>query len=247
MSLICQGKLPDDMAELRALPGVQPLEMRNWLRMDDAYGAQMALRVQLLRDIPEKVMAQTTGSEQAISEALELVLRYVVQIQGFERRGALMMCPDGRAVSLNDAPLRVLGQLIQEDICLMQKPDGEGEHRLSAAVLCFPAHWTLSEKIGRTLGRIHVPVDVFTEDIARRVQRLFDGVKEGRALWRFNRAYAGPQLYQPRDEAEYKHESAENAQEYLRAERQSLVRLPKSGAVLFSIHTYVVAQTGKQF
>jgi hypothetical protein len=50
------------------------------------------------------------------------------------------------------------------------------EHVLTAAVLCFPASWHLADKIGRPLTTIHVPVKVYDETLARRVQRLFDGV-----------------------------------------------------------------------
>lgn len=241
MTWICQNELPEDMRIERALPGIQPLDMANWLHVDEVYAEQMAERVRLLDAFPDEVMATTIGSDAAVEEACEMLVSQLHRMEGFKRIGDVMFCPDGREVLLKGDPLRVMAQLVQEDMCIMQRPKGRDEHVLSAAVLCFPAHWTLSEKIGHPMGRIHAPVQNYTEEIKRRVQRLFDGVKEGRPVWRFNRAHAGPQLYQPRSEQDYEHYVDDGSPKYLRAERQSMIRLPKSDAVLFSIHTYVIA------
>jgi len=40
-------------------------------------------------------------------------------------------------------------------------------------------------------------------DVAKRVQRLFDGIKPGRPMWRFNvLEYVRPDLFQPRSETD---------------------------------------------
>ena len=242
MSEICQKDLPEEMHVMRALPGIQPLEMSDWLRVDDAYGAQMCERIRLMGAQRDDVRAAIDSSEPAIDEAFEAIVAQVQTLEGFTRVGDHMLCPDGRSVDLNGEPLIVIGHLIQEDICILERPDGLDEHILSAAILCFPAHWTLSEKIGKPMGRIHQPVDEYDENIRRRVQRLFDGVQVGRPLWRFNRAYSGATLYQPRLEKDYSEYDPSAVNDFLRSERQVLVRLPNSKAVIFSIHTYVIDQ-----
>ena len=55
----------------------------------------------------------------------------------------------------------------------MQKPDGAAEHILTGAVLCFPSSWTLSEKLGKPLLRIHMPVASYDSQMGARVQRMF--------------------------------------------------------------------------
>jgi hypothetical protein len=61
-----------------------------------------------------------------------------------------------------------------------------------------------------------------------------------RPLWRWNGLrYADPELHQPRSESD-RRPRPENPR-FFRSERQCLVRLPVSQAVVFSIHTYVVA------
>jgi len=105
--------------------------------------------------------------------------------------------------------------------------------------LCFPASWTLAEKLGRAMVRIHAPVPEYDENIARRVQRVLEGVQVGRPMWRMNHnLYASAELFHPRAEAAPR---VDAVPQYVRAERQCLLRLPKTGAVLFTIHTYVMA------
>ena len=89
---------------------------------------------------------------------------------------------------------------------------------------------------------IHTPTEVFDEDLGRRVQRLFDGVQTGRALWRFNQLwYEDAALFQPRSATEAR-PIGEHPASYFRSERQVMMRLPKTQAVVFVIHTYVVAR-----
>lgn len=237
---ILQEKLPHEMLEERALPGVQPLDEDDWLRVDDAYAAQMAHRRALLATRRDEVYWQDPDADTAAREVVEQALKLLPNL-GFEISDTQCRCPDGQSVSLDgDAPLVVLGQLVQEDICIMDKRGDE--HVLVAACLCFPASWRLSEKVGRPLIGIHDTVDEYDAGIARRVQRLFDGVQVGRPMWRYNRLwYDDPELFQPRSALAPRRivpGAAEAA--YQRAERQCIVRMPDTGAVVFSIHSYVV-------
>ena len=73
------------------------------------------------------------------------------------------------------APLRSIGAVVQQDVCILERRGDE--HVLSGDVLCFPASWTLAQKIGKPLIAIHDPVVDYDSAIATRVQRLFDGVQ----------------------------------------------------------------------
>ena len=80
-------------------------------------------------------------------------------------------------------------------------------------------------------------------DVAQALYGLFDGVQAGRPLWRFNALwYADATLHQPRVEADPRPTSTPETQRYLRSELQSLYRLPDSRAVVFGIHTRVLAR-----
>ncbi|MEI6097616.1 MAG: DUF3445 domain-containing protein [Alphaproteobacteria bacterium] len=242
MTLILQSSLPFApwMSPVTArLPGVQPVQGDDWLRVDDAYAAQMALRDALIADQRPIVVAALPEGQEAVAELYDTVLTRLAQQPGYRIGAVEARCPDGRMVVLDASqPFATLGRLVQEDLCLLQKQGDE--HVLTGAVLCFPASWTLAEKLGRPLMGIHRPVESYDPDIARRVQRMFDALRPEQPLWRMNAlVYADPALHQPRRELDPRTER--RGGQFLRAERQTLLRLPRTGAVLFAIHTYIVA------
>ncbi len=160
---------------------------------------------------------------------------------GLRAEGGAMRRPDGVAVPLDRArPLATLGRLVQEDICILQ-PGGGGEHVLTAAILCFPAGWRLDEKLGRPLMRMHAPVARYTPEVGARVQRLMDGIRAGAPLWRANAHFSAAPLFNPRSEQAPR--AAAGDLPWIRSERQCLLRLPASGAMVFTIHTWVVARS----
>lgn len=240
MSVILQKVLPPEMEGEAGLPGMAPAAAHDWLRVDEAYGAQMQRRLELLQKQRRDVFWMDHSAHDAACEVLEQALELLPDM-GFSLEADMVTCPDGRVVMLDrSAPLLTLGHLVQQDICLLQKHGAE--HVLTGAVLCFPASWRLAEKAGRPLIGIHDPVDEYDDNLAKRVQRLFDGVKAGRPLWRFNKLwYEDAELHQPRSVAAPRRiHPDQTAAPYVRSERQCVVRMPVSGAVVFSIHTFVV-------
>jgi hypothetical protein len=150
-----------------------------------------------------------------------------------------MRRPDGVLVPLDGPPLLVAGRLVQEDLCLMERRADEHEHRLTGAVLCFPSNWTLAQKLGMPLGRIHLPVDRYDADVAKRVQRLFDLVRPEAPLMRANLlVYGESDLFNPRIEFA-RHQPPAGSGRFVRVERQVLLRLRRTRAVVFSIHTFM--------
>jgi len=242
MSAILQRDLPYEADVKRPLPGIAPLDPATWLHVDEAFAAQMAERARLLAARRADVLAVTDGAGPAMDELLRHVLDWLgAHGTGYEIGAESVLRPDGVRVPIDRAdPMGTLGHLVQEDLCLMEKRGDE--HVLTAAVLCFPASWRLADKIGRPLTTIHVPIPEYDAGLARRVQRLFDGVRVGRPLWRFNALhYADPALHQPRSRVRPT-EDADHR--YLRSERQCVLRLPETRACVFSIHTYVIDRAG---
>jgi hypothetical protein len=238
--MILQRTIPYNPLMPRPLPGVQPFDLADWLHIDEAYAGQMARRDALLAGQGAQVLAMAPVALEAAQELLDMVLLDVTHKPGFVQGAGYVQRPDGRHVAIDPAaPLACLGRLVQDDFCILQKQGDE--HVLTAAVLCFPASWSLDEKFMRPLVGIHTPVDSYTDQMARRVQRLFDGVQVGRPLWRFNALwYADAELHQPRRENDRRPERGRQDTPFMRSERQCILRLPKTGAVVFSIHTYVV-------
>ncbi|MGQ0566097.1 MAG: heme-dependent oxidative N-demethylase subunit alpha family protein [Gemmobacter sp.] len=221
----------------RRLPGVLPLDMDDWLQVDAAYAGQMGLRDALIAERPGAVHAVMPEAEAAAAELHDMVLPRLAGL-GFAAVPGGWRRPDGVEVADGDAPLLGLGRLLQQDFCLMQAgPDGA--HVLTGAILCFPAGWTLAEKLGRPMLRIHRPVAPYTDDVGRRVQRLLDAVRPDAPLWRANANHSRAPLFNPQPEAQDR-TAPRQAYPNIRSERQCLVRLPVTRAVVFSIHTYLV-------
>lgn len=236
--MILQKTIPYDTTP-RKLPGIQPLKDGEWLSVDEAYAGQMQRRLDLLTSQRADVLQLSDAALPVAQELLDHVLSELPA--GIARQGDLVHCPDGRVVQIDrQDPLGTLGQICQEDFCILAKQGAE--HVLTGAVLCFPASWTLAQKFLKPLLAIHIPVKDYDDNLARRVQRLFDGIQVGRGLWRFNALmYDDPELYQPRTEDDPRPLGGPEAR-YFRSERQSMIRLPQSRAVIFAIHTYVVDQ-----
>lgn len=232
---ILQSRLPRDMEEPRPLPGIAPLTLQDWLIRDDAFAGQMAVRDRLLASRRPEVLALDPSAREPAEELLQLAVDLA-----YPGAGDPIARPDGASVAIErDDPLGSLGRLFQEDFCILQKQGSE--HVLTGAVLCFPASWTLAEKFMRPLIGIHRPVESYDDNIAQRVQRLFDGVRAGRPMWRSNALwYNDPALFQPRSESDTRDQPDPDTARFLRCERQSILRLPQSGAVVFSIHTFVL-------
>ena len=220
------------------LPGVLPIDGDDWLRVDDAFAGQMAERDRLFAQKPDSVHTLQDKGRAAATELYHTILARLVMVAGYRVGTASVLRPDGVEVALTpDQPLATLGRLVQEDLCLMERSGDE--HVLTGAALCFPASWSLCEKIGRPLTGIHIPVPGYDEGIARRVQRMFDAIRVEQPLWRMNAlVYVDATLHQPRREADPRTDRRGGS--FVRAERQCFVRLPLTRAVVFSIHTYVV-------
>jgi len=238
---ILQNSIPEAQraAATARLPSMQPVRPGEWLRQDDAFAAQLAEKARLIAEMPEKVMSVMPEAEDAASELLTVVMAELALRPLYRMEGEGVRRPDNRLVAIDTrTPMRTLSQLVQEDFCILQKQGDE--HILTAALLCFPSAWTLSEKIGKPLTSIHVPVPSYDAGIAARVQRLFDGVQPGRPVWRANLLrYDLPDLYQPHTDANPRPVGSPSSL-FERSERQTVLRLPGTGAVVFSIHTTMV-------
>ncbi len=200
-------------------PGTQPLDPANWLETGADTAGQMAYRRELIETEREVVLAALPESDGAQAELRDGVATHT-----------------GKALPDDPSPLGQVGRMVQEDFCLLeQRAEGE-EYRLTAAILCFPSRWSLAEKLGHPLTHIHGPVPDYTDDLAKRVNRLFEGVQVGRPLWRANwTVHPTDELHQPSGDWR----QAEDGPLHIRVERQTFLRLPRSQAVVFGIRTYV--------
>lgn len=230
------------------LDGADPLRMglaaippAAWFEIDGDYAVQMAEKEALLATRRDAVFAALPSADAAAAEVLESVRAWLAAFRGdFRCVDAVVRCPDGRRVALaGEPPLLAASRLVQEDLVLLQ-PDPGGRLVLSAASLCFPSRWTLAEKLGRPMLAIHAPVPGLNDRLGATIDRLLLGLKRGAIFCRRNWSLTDdPALFQPVALPRPVPPVAEiGARIFLRVERQTLARLPLSGAVLFGIRIH---------
>ncbi|MEM0942747.1 MAG: DUF3445 domain-containing protein [Pseudomonadota bacterium] len=221
-------------------PGISPLDPADWFPVDPDFAEQMAYRAELIDRVPEIVLAELSEAAPAVAELWGAVLAHLTAHPGFAVGPDKARRPDGVDVPLRPG-LTGLGHLVADDFCVLEKPEGAAEYILTAAVLCFPSRWLLSEKIGQPLTEIHDPVPDYDESLATRVNRLFEAIRPGRPMVRVNwLVHRTAELHLPlglHDKQGAARDRAEGL--YLRTERQTLTRLPETGAVIFGIKTSV--------
>lgn len=213
----------EEAAEFRI--GLRPIPPEAWFEGGEADPA--ARKDLLFHQHPTAVWAEQPGSRTAQAEARELIAA------ALERT-----IPDeGRA------PLLAAARCIADDLCLMEKRDGLW--RLTALSLCAGSFFTASEVIGRSLSELHRPVTGFEARLLGRVTRVFDGLRDGLVLERRNWSLvSSPDLFAP-DPAPMRAAIPDidpaRAAEILhvRVERQTLRRLPRTGAVIFTIRVWL--------
>jgi hypothetical protein len=229
--------------------GLTACRAEDWIELDERYFAEMAQRRTLLAERHTDVFAALPVSDDAGAEVLEFLAGHLLaRYPGwFERDGAILhnrlTGEDWNLSALRCDPLELAGRLVQEDLCLIQS--GAEGPLLTAAVLCFPSRWRLAEKIGRPLAAVHGPVPLYADRLAVPVGRFMDRVKPGHIAARLNWSVLDdPALFQTGGKYRDRRNdaiTAENAEEklFLRVERQTLRRLPRSQAVLFTIRVHV--------
>ena len=156
------------------LPAMRPVD-GPWLRIDARYGGATGREGAAAADRVTLVLARLAGSAGRAGSTNRGADRAAGQ-PGFNRtvrRCAVLTA----VVPLDGDPLATIGALVQEDVCLLFNA-GPSMFCIGGAA-CFPASWTLAEA-WPAAGASMVPVASYDDGIARRVQRLFDGVQPGR-------------------------------------------------------------------
>jgi len=211
--------------------GLKPLNLKDWIEIDDQRSTQLALKARILRE-QESTVLGVLDEERAREAALEF---HELLWSHLQTQHAGVDFPRGPAPRSAKEALRETANWVQEDFCLLSADD----QTLMAGIVCFPSRWKLPDKIGKNSDGIHRPV------------KHFDGIAKPTAvslkqfplpLVRFNwTIHDSDELFCP--EAHH-HEPTFPPNEilrhtFLRVERQTLRRLPKTQAIVFSIRTFI--------
>ena len=226
--------------------GLTPLDLENWIEVDDDLARYLDEKQRLMATIPGEVWAGDFSSEKSQQEVLDLLVEHVLKTfpETYSRSKNIINIKDIGSVDLDDVsrpPLLTAAFLVQEDLVILRK-ESMG-WRLVAASVCFPSSWILREKIGKVMHYVHGPVPGYCKGTrnAMMIERIFDNLLIDQPVERFNwTAYQDDELYHAGhsgiDNPEY---DTGKSDYFLRVEHQTLRKLPHSKDILFTIRIHI--------
>jgi Haem-dependent oxidative N-demethylase, alpha subunit-like len=186
--------------------------------------------------------AESSGSEDTQHEFHDFLLQHLLVNKklGYAKSGDLLTHKQaGLTWQIQQRNLWQASLWIPEDICLLEASGDR--YVMTAASVCSPSNWVLREKIGQTVDFIHEPVPDYDKVLSQRVNRFLSGLGTERVMLRYNWSIqAGNELFW-RDDLKENITAVEidNPNAYWRIERQTFIRLPDSGAIVFGIRLFL--------
>lgn len=212
---------------------LRPLDLADWFEYGADTDRLLADKAEVLATHRSTVFGALPAATDACAEVLEHVVAHLAAHH-----------PEHLApIDPEDHPLVAAARLVPEDLVVMSQVDG----RLlcTAGVVCFPNRWDLASKIGQPLQAVHAPVAQLNEQLAGPIDAFFDRLGPGRSFWRLGWGLIEtPELYQPLDGTAPARRPVPDASAagegiWVRVERETLRRFPRTGAVLFTIRTHL--------
>jgi hypothetical protein len=214
--------------------GLRPLDLADWIQIDDRFDAEVLAKHEVSERFPSTVFRALDGDDVAAasSETYRLIADHLAWLD-----------PERFAHVPDDPgplhPLEAAGRLVQEDLILLVERDGNLV--CGGGSVCFPNRWHLAEKVGLTMAQIHAPVHQLNEQLEHPIDRAMNRLTVERPFWRLGYGLLDTDaLYQAVDGTAHPiSESVGPSGYFLRVERETLRRLPVSGSILFTIRTYI--------
>ncbi|SPO03151.1 uncharacterized protein DNG_05833 [Cephalotrichum gorgonifer] len=150
---------------------------------------------------------------------------------------------------LDEDPMAMCARLVQDDLALMVE-GADGQYYLLAGAILLSGFWRLSDKFGMPLSEIHTSGHVphFKSKLESSMMKFFSRLKCETMYCRNNYfiqvddSLAWSSSIGDEDDPKASWSTAEKdkaiSHHWFRSERQSLRRLPKTGAICFTIRTY---------
>ncbi|CCH45444.1 hypothetical protein BN7_5026 [Wickerhamomyces ciferrii] len=148
-------------------------------------------------------------------------------------------------------PMFIITNLLQDDIAIMIELE-DGQYYLKAGAIVLPGFWRLTDKLNMPLSEIHTSGDVpkYNTHLKKSMEKFFTRLKPETSVLRNN------YFIQTDKHLDWSSSIGKESEQgvgwytapvatdinqiYYRSERQSLRKLPKTGAVVFTIRTYFI-------
>ncbi|EON65575.1 hypothetical protein W97_04813 [Coniosporium apollinis CBS 100218] len=236
--------------------GLRSMDWDEWIELDNHYPKYHSLKAQRIAERGAKCCKTAPEAYDGAVELLEELCAYLPErYPSLYRKTAtgIENLWSGEVVDITERPLKedpmaMSARLVQDDLALMfERPDGQ--YYLLAGAILLPGFWRLEDKFGMPLSEIHTSGDVpqFREKLEKGMMNFFKRLRPETPMLRNNYfiqvddGLDWSYSIGPEDEAVGWNSAEKNRavqHHFFRSERQSLRRLPRSGAVAFTIRTY---------
>ena len=243
--------------------GVRKMQWDEWIELDNQWLKFHNDKLARLREREDSVVLVHAKAEAAAKELLDALAGYLskrypslFKIMSVEGKGRCMHIPETNEtyplenLSGHDA-MRTAALFTQDDLALMVE-DSDGKYYLRGGAFLLAGFWRVKDKFGMPLDEIHTSGDVpkFKEKLQTSMERFFLRLQPDSPVLRNNYFIQTddnlPWSSSIGSEDEFgigwKNATVDPPIEeiHFRTERQSLRRLPKSGAVVFTVRTYFI-------
>ena len=235
---------------------LRPLDVARWIEIGDHYERDMGIKERVRSENRRTAFAAMPGIEPEATEVLDTLVSHLVERfpDRFQRRGDAVRnvrLGEDLRVSVDadgswwEHPLALCGRLVQEDLALLVERDGQLV--FGGGSVSFPNRWDLSSKIGLSLAAVHEPVARLNEQLGEPIDAFFERLTPDKPFWRLGWGVLDTDdPYQPLDgtgsiapDLPGVGDPATGDRLFLRVERETIRRFPITGAVLFTIRTYI--------
>jgi hypothetical protein len=210
--------------------GLSALDPARWIEPDADLDRYLAEKRALAATRLDEVFRATEDSLPAQEECLAAL---VAHLKGHHPQ----LISEKGLTDETLPPLLRAGMLVQDDLVIMMKR--ETGWCIAAAHLSFPSSWVLADKFDRPMEAVHEHVPDFQAGTrnAAMINRIFDNLAPGLPAERFNWSINWKEkLFHPETG---RNDHAEPQEAVVRVERQTLTKLPETGAIVFTIRIYL--------
>ncbi|EFW20732.1 hypothetical protein D8B26_002947 [Coccidioides posadasii str. Silveira] len=237
--------------------GLRSMKWDEWIELDNHYPRYHADKARRIKEREKKCVMVAPEAMDGVIELLEELCSYLpMRYPSLFRKTPVGIDNLLTGESFNitqrpfaENPMTTCARLIQDDLALMfEKPDGQ--YYLLAGAVLLAGFWRIEDKFGMRLSEIHTSGDVpgYQTKLEKGMMNFFRRIKPSDPVLRNNyfiqvdEDLAWSYSIGPEDSKSVSWNTAAKNKaiqhHYFRSERQSLRRLPRSGAVVFTIRTY---------
>ncbi|OBA21918.1 hypothetical protein METBIDRAFT_77460 [Metschnikowia bicuspidata var. bicuspidata NRRL YB-4993] len=243
--------------------GIRNMEWDSWIELDNEWMKYHSEKIKRLDEKGTEVYGTLPGAEAAVLELLDefwayLPARYPSLFRQLDN-GLENLLTGERFVFKNcteysEDPMVMAAKMVQDDLAIMIE-GSDGNYVLKAGAIILPGFWRFKDKVGLPLNQIHTNGDVpkYQEKLQSGMTKFFTRLTCEKPVVRNNYFIQTDNALgwstSIGDENSdvvgwYTAKPAETPDQiWYRSERQSLRRLPKTGAVVFTIRTYFCPMT----